>query len=64
MNSAADLSGIFIVPDETALAFAPVINMRQAQRGKTSDWSIFEGKPPLIDQSKREKMTSICFGLL
>ena len=30
MNSAADLGGTFIVLDVTALAFAPVINMRQA----------------------------------
>ena len=30
MNSGADLGGSFIVPDVTALAFAPIINMRQA----------------------------------
>ena len=29
MNSAADLSGIFIVLDVTALAFAQIINLRQ-----------------------------------
>ena len=34
-------------------------------RGKTSDWTVFAGKPPLIDQRQgREKMTSVCFGLL
>ena len=35
MNSAADLGGIFIVLDVTALAFTPVINMRQAEPWET-----------------------------
>ena len=39
MNSVADLGGIFIVPDVTALAFAPVINMRQAGSWET-DWIV------------------------
>ena len=37
MNTAADLGGIFIVLDVTALAFAPIINMRQTGPSET-DW--------------------------
>ena len=39
MNSAADLGGIFIVQDVTALTFAPVINMRQAGPWETG-WTV------------------------
>ena len=44
MNPAADLGGIFIVPDVTALAFAPVINnMRQAGLWET-DWIVISSE--------------------
>ena len=38
MNSAADLGGISIVLDVTALAFAPVINMKQADLRRQTGW--------------------------
>ena len=43
MNLAADLGGIFIVPDVTAHAFAPVIIMRQADPGDKLDSDQFIG---------------------
>ena len=45
MNSAADLSGIFIVSDVTALAFAQIINVRE------TDWIVIRrqrAKPGLL----------------
>ena len=38
----------------------PFLLPLKQQRGKTSDWSIFAGKPPMITNdrdTKREKMT-------
>ena len=43
MNSAADLGGIFIVLDVTALASAQIINMRQTGHWET-DWIVISSE--------------------
>ena len=43
MNLAAVLGGIFIILDVTALAFAPVINMRQAAPWEP-DWIVISSE--------------------
>ena len=43
MSWTADLGGIFIVLDETALDFAPVVNVRQAGPWET-DWIVISSE--------------------
>ena len=35
---------------DICIVFALMGHRRDEQRGKTSDWSIFAGKPPMINQ--------------
>ena len=42
--------GVFSTVGDIMINMWDILSIMGEQRGKTTDWSIFVGKPPLIDQ--------------